>query len=158
MAMLRSSTGEPDDQRYAPMAEINVTPMVDVMLVLLVIFMVTAPLLMVGVPLDLPKTKAAAIVAPKEPLIVSLDRQGAMFIGDDPVPAATNGHAPEGAVRFVGNGSNIIYVDWQDDIVAVFRWIRNDRALDDVIGKMMGSMKTTSTTPSPLPAPAARRR
>ncbi|MGA8380725.1 MAG: ExbD/TolR family protein [Stellaceae bacterium] len=92
MAMFRSrggeSGGEPGDERYAPMAEINVTPMVDVMLVLLVIFMVTAPLLVVGVPLDLPKTRAAAIVAPKEPLIVSLDRRGAMFIGDHPVPAA----------------------------------------------------------------------
>jgi CubicO group peptidase (beta-lactamase class C family) len=54
-------------------------------------------------------------------------------------------NAPEGAVRFVGNGSNIIYVDWQNDIVAVFRWIRNDRALDDVLGKVMASMKTTTT-------------
>ena len=67
------------------MAEINVTPMVDVMLVLLVIFMVTAPLLMVGVPLDLPKTKAAAIAVPKEPIILSLNRMGELFIGDDPV-------------------------------------------------------------------------
>ncbi|HMD35379.1 MAG TPA: serine hydrolase [Vicinamibacterales bacterium] len=54
-------------------------------------------------------------------------------------------NAPEGAVRFVGNGSNIIYVDWQNDIVAVFRWIQNDRALDDVIGKIAASMKTTTT-------------
>jgi len=53
--------------------------------------------------------------------------------------------APEGSVRFVGNGSNIIYVDWQNDVVAVFRWIRNDRALDDVIGKIMASMKAPST-------------
>ncbi|HXC14183.1 MAG TPA: biopolymer transporter ExbD [Stellaceae bacterium] len=88
MAMSLPPAGESAEERYQPMAEINVTPMVDVMLVLLVIFMVTAPLLVVGVPLDLPKTKAAAIVAPKEPLIVSLDRRGAMFIGDHPVPAA----------------------------------------------------------------------
>jgi hypothetical protein len=54
-------------------------------------------------------------------------------------------NAPEGSVRFVGNGSNIIYVDWQNDIVAVFRWIQSDRALDDVIGKIMASMKTTTT-------------
>src|SRR5579864_7712604 len=54
-------------------------------------------------------------------------------------------NAPEGAVRFVGNGSNIIYVDWQNDIVAVFRWIKNDRALDEVIGKIAASMKTSST-------------
>jgi CubicO group peptidase (beta-lactamase class C family) len=63
--------------------------------------------------------------------------------GDRGKPLA---NAPEGAVRFVGNGSNIIYVDWQNDIVAVFRWIQNDRALDDVIGKIMASMKTTTTT------------
>ena len=72
-------------RRRPVMAEINVTPMVDVMLVLLVIFMVTAPLLMVGVPLDLPKTKAAAITVPKEPIILSLNRMGELFIGDDPV-------------------------------------------------------------------------
>ena len=54
-------------------------------------------------------------------------------------------NAPEGAVRFVGNGSNIIYVDWQNEVVAVFRWIQNDRALDGVIAKIMASMKTTAT-------------
>ncbi len=75
-------SGEAGEDRYAPLAEINVTPMVDVMLVLLVIFMVTAPLLMVGVPLDLPKTKAAAITAPKQPIILSLNRNGELFIGD----------------------------------------------------------------------------
>ena len=79
-------SGEAGEDRYAPLAEINVTPMVDVMLVLLVIFMVTAPLLMVGVPLDLPKTKAAAITAPKQPIILSLNRNGELFIGDDRVP------------------------------------------------------------------------
>ncbi len=85
MAMSLPPSGEAGEDRYAPLAEINVTPMVDVMLVLLVIFMVTAPLLMVGVPLDLPKTKAAAITAPKQPIILSLNRAGEMFIGDEPV-------------------------------------------------------------------------
>jgi len=85
MAMSRPRAGDSDDERYAPLAEINVTPMVDVMLVLLVIFMIAAPLLVVGVPLDLPKTRAAAIVAPKQPIIVSLDRQGQTFIGNDAV-------------------------------------------------------------------------
>jgi biopolymer transport protein ExbD len=85
MAMWLPPSGEAGEDRYAPLAEINVTPMVDVMLVLLVIFMVTAPLLMVGVPLDLPKTKAAAITAPKQPIILSLNRNGELFIGDAPV-------------------------------------------------------------------------
>ena len=59
-----------------PMAEINVTPMVDVMLVLLIIFMVTAPLLTVGVPVDLPKTKRSRSTSDKEPLTVTVDRRG----------------------------------------------------------------------------------
>jgi CubicO group peptidase (beta-lactamase class C family) len=53
--------------------------------------------------------------------------------------------APETAVRFVGNGSNIIYIDWDNDIVAVVRWIRGDQALNNVIAKLMASMQTTST-------------
>jgi biopolymer transport protein TolR len=80
-------TAEPGEEKYTPLSEINVTPMVDVMLVLLVIFMVTAPLLTVGVPLDLPKSRATSLTKPKKPVILSLDRQGRTFIGDDPVPA-----------------------------------------------------------------------
>jgi biopolymer transport protein ExbD len=68
---------------YQPLAEINVTPMVDVMLVLLVIFMVTAPLLTVGVPLQLPKTSATELTQPKEPIVLSIDKEGSTFIGDD---------------------------------------------------------------------------
>jgi biopolymer transport protein TolR len=74
--------------RYKPMAEINVTPMVDVMLVLLVIFMVAAPLLTVGVPVDLPQSKAPAITEPKEPLVITVNAEGKLFlqnseVGDD---------------------------------------------------------------------------
>ena len=76
-------TGEAGKDRYQPLAEINVTPLVDVMLVLLIIFMVTAPLLTVGVPLDLPKTSAAELLHPKEPVVLSLDREGAAFIGEE---------------------------------------------------------------------------
>ena len=70
---------------YRPMAEINVTPFVDVMLVLLIIFMVAAPLMMVGVPLDLPKTDAARIGQTREPIVVSVDSTGKLFIGKDAV-------------------------------------------------------------------------
>jgi biopolymer transport protein TolR len=83
MALSLPPSGEAGEDRYQPLAEINVTPMVDVMLVLLVIFMVTAPLLTVGVPLDLPKTVAAAIADPKPPVILSLTRVGEVYIGDD---------------------------------------------------------------------------
>jgi biopolymer transport protein TolR len=62
------------------MAEINVTPMVDVMLVLLIIFMVSAPLMTVGVPLDLPQTQAKSLDNDKEPLTVSVNTKGEVFL------------------------------------------------------------------------------
>ena len=73
--------------RRTPMAEINVTPMVDVMLVLLIIFMVTAPLLVAGVPVDLPDSKAGALDQEVKPVQISLDPGGAIFIDDQPVSA-----------------------------------------------------------------------
>jgi len=85
VAVALPPSGEVGEDRYQPLAEINVTPMVDVMLVLLVIFMVTAPLLTVGVPLDLPKTRAAALTEPKPPVILSLNRSGELYIGDEQV-------------------------------------------------------------------------
>ncbi len=72
--------------RRTPMAEINVTPMVDVMLVLLIIFMVTAPLLTAGVQVDLPESKAAALEQDQEPVAISIDASGAIFVDDAPVP------------------------------------------------------------------------
>jgi biopolymer transport protein TolR len=68
------------------MSEINVTPMVDVMLVLLIIFMVTAPLLTVGVPVDLPKTEASVITGQDEPLVISVNREGKIFLQETEVP------------------------------------------------------------------------
>ena len=68
--------------RKRPLSEINVTPLVDVMLVLLIIFMISAPLLTVGVPVELPKTEASAVEIKSEPLSVSIDQQGAIFVGD----------------------------------------------------------------------------
>jgi biopolymer transport protein TolR len=68
--------------RYRPMSEINVTPLVDVMLVLLVVFMVAAPLLTIGVPVDLPQTAAPPITDPTEPLVISIDGNGRIFIQD----------------------------------------------------------------------------
>jgi biopolymer transport protein TolR len=72
--------------RRAVMAEINVTPMVDVMLVLLIIFMVSAPLLTVGVPIDLPQTKATSLDQDKEPLTVSVDDKGKVFLQNSEIP------------------------------------------------------------------------
>src|ERR1700746_749744 len=71
--------------RYRPLAEINVTPLVDVMLVLLIIFMVTAPLMTSGVSVDLPKTDAKPINTDSQPLTVSLNAQGKIFLQDQEV-------------------------------------------------------------------------
>ena len=71
--------------RKAPMAEINVTPLVDVMLVLLIIFMVTAPLLTAGVPVNLPDSRAKALDQEKEPVQISIDETGRIFIDQDEV-------------------------------------------------------------------------
>lgn len=71
--------------RRAPMSEINVTPMVDVMLVLLIIFMVAAPMLTVGVPLDLPETQAKALNAETQPIEISIKSDGNIFIGENPI-------------------------------------------------------------------------
>ena len=70
---------------YRLMSEINVTPMVDVMLVLLVVFMITAPLLTVGVPVDLPKTEASVIVGDDEPLVVTLNAEGKLILQETEV-------------------------------------------------------------------------
>tara|TARA_Y100001935_G_scaffold100300_1_gene83441 strand:+ start:106 stop:480 length:375 start_codon:yes stop_codon:yes gene_type:complete len=64
------------------MSEINVTPFVDVMLVLLIVFMVTAPLLTVGIPVDLPKVKATALTDKKDPIEITVNLQGEVFIGE----------------------------------------------------------------------------
>jgi biopolymer transport protein TolR len=72
--------GKRRHRRRPVMAEINVTPMVDVMLVLLIIFMVSAPLLTVGVPVDLPQTQAKSMDQDKEPLAVSVDEKGKVFL------------------------------------------------------------------------------
>ena len=72
--------------RRAPVADINVTPLVDVMLVLLIIFMVTAPLLVAGVPIELPESKAAALDQQAKPIQVSVEGGGAVFIDDTAVP------------------------------------------------------------------------
>ena len=74
--------------RRAPMADINVTPLVDVMLVLLIIFMVTAPLLVAGVPVDLPESRAAPLDTQVQPVQISLDGEGRIFIDEGQVAEA----------------------------------------------------------------------
>jgi len=102
--------------RYRPMSDINVTPLVDVMLVLLVVFMVTAPLLTVGVPVELLQTQAPPINEPKEPLTITVNRDGAVFIQETTVPIdglvarlqAITGNNPD-AVLYVRGDKEINY-------------------------------------------------
>jgi biopolymer transport protein TolR len=81
----RVASGSGRRKRIRPMSEINVTPFVDVMLVLLIVFMVTAPLLTVGVPVDLPKTKAQALSQDRQPLSVTVKRDGSIYLQNTPV-------------------------------------------------------------------------
>ncbi len=74
-------------KRHAPMSEINVTPFVDVMLVLLIIFMVAAPLLTVGVPIDLPDTQAKALNSDTQPITISINEAGQVFLQETEIPA-----------------------------------------------------------------------
>jgi biopolymer transport protein TolR len=110
-------------RRYKPMSEINVTPMVDVMLVLLVIFMVAAPLLTVGVQVDLPKTEASEIRGEDEPLVVSVDAAGAVFLEDTEVPLEDL-------------GPRLMAVAENNAEARVF--VRGDRAID--YGRVMAVM------------------
>ena len=113
--------------RYRPMAEINVTPFVDVMLVLLVVFMVTAPLLTVGVPVDLPKTKAAVLSNPDEPIVISIDAKSRIYIQETEVPLE-NLAARLGAITGANPETRI--------------FVRGDRAIE--YGRVMEVMGSVS--------------
>jgi biopolymer transport protein TolR len=78
-----TTDGDDDNGTYKPLAEINITPMVDVMLVLLIIFMVAAPLMVAGVPVELPKTTAARVGQAKKPMVVTLTSEGQIQIRDE---------------------------------------------------------------------------
>jgi biopolymer transport protein TolR len=94
--------------RGRALSEINVTPLVDVMLVLLIVFMVSAPLLTVGVPVELPKTEAGALEEQDEPLTVSIRQDGRIYLGENETPFAELGTRLE---ALAGDGfSKPIYV------------------------------------------------
>lgn len=142
--------GEDESGGYAPLAEINVTPMVDVMLVLLVIFMVAAPLMTVGVPVQLPKTAAQKVAQPKTPLIVSIDGQGRVFVGQEEL-------SPEA----VGPRLAALAAESPDQVVLV----RGDKAIDygrvmEVMGEVgragFAKVSLLANAPGGAPLPAPR--
>ncbi len=112
-AVVQSRSRRYARRRAQPMSEINVTPFVDVMLVLLVIFMVTAPLLTVGVKVDLPETKAGAVSGSDEPLAISVDKTGRVFVQDSeteldglvPKLIAISGNNPDVRIFVRGDAS-----------------------------------------------------
>jgi biopolymer transport protein ExbD len=83
-----SAYGDDDDGAYRPIADINITPMVDVMLVLLIIFMVAAPLMVAGVPVELPKTSAVKLGQTKKPMVVTVTKDGTLQIREEFIPRA----------------------------------------------------------------------
>ncbi len=123
----RSRTPGRGGHIYQPMAEINVTPMVDVMLVLLVIFMVTAPLMTVGVPVDLPKANANAINERTEPLVVSVTADGAVYI-------------QETEIELAALGPRLAAITFNKSDIRIF--VRGDRAVD--YGRVMAVMSAIS--------------
>ncbi|MCC8428142.1 protein TolR [Reyranella aquatilis] len=118
-----SSGGKFKRRSYTPIADINVTPLVDVMLVLLIIFMVTAPLLQVGVPVDLPKTSAQQVGGKDEPMVVSVNSQGEVFLGETKYDVAE-----------LGAKLKAIHEEKPDQRV----FMRGDKSVD--YGKMMEVM------------------
>ena len=125
MAMsVASSSRRGRGSRRAPMAEINVTPLVDVMLVLLIIFMVTAPLLASGVPVELPDSRANALDQQPDQVIVSIDRDGFIYIDDGLVEEGGFAQAMAGVECDAGEGPLIT--------------LRADRSLD--YGRVMAVM------------------
>ena len=135
--------------RRRPMREINVTPFVDVMLVLLIIFMVTAPLMTAGVPIDLPDSRAAQLPNEQQQVTISIDQAGYVYIDDVEVPLGGLPQALESLPRAGGEGPDIT--------------LRADRALD--YGRVMAvmgelnraglnriSLITNSAAPAPVNA------
>jgi biopolymer transport protein TolR len=123
MSLGSGQGGRGRGSRRAPMAEINVTPFVDVMLVLLIIFMVTAPLLTAGVPVDLPDSRANALDSEPQGVTISIDETGNVFIDDAPVAIGGFAQALESLPRSDGG----------PDIT-----LRADRGLD--YGRVMAVM------------------
>ena len=105
---ISSNGGLGGDDDYKPMSEITITPMVDVMLVLLVIFMVAAPLMVAGVPVDLPKTSASKLAQPKKPMVVTLAGDGNLYIRDEQVTRATL--VPRLQQLRAAEGDTVVYV------------------------------------------------
>ena len=154
--------------RFTPMAEINVTPLVDVMLVLLIIFMVTAPLLTVGVPVDLPKTSAQQVGGKDEPLVVSVNSKDEVFLGETRYELAelsaklkaVNGEKPDQRV-FIRGDKAINYGRMMEVMgVVIDSGFRQLGLLGEQAAERRprpSGRRRARGRPAPTPAPAPRR-
>ena len=116
-------------KKHRPVSNINVTPMVDVMLVLLIVFMVTAPLLTVGVPVNLPKVEANSLDAQREPLEISINADNEIFIGDD-------------AIQFQDLINKVNAIAGNNSDIRIF--LRADSAIDyGEVMKVLGALNTS---------------
>jgi biopolymer transport protein TolR len=116
-------------KKHRPVSNINVTPMVDVMLVLLIVFMVTAPLLTVGVPINLPKVEANSLDAQREPLEISINADNEIFIGDD-------------AIQFQDLINKVNAIAGNNSDIRIF--LRADSAIDyGEVMKVLGALNTS---------------
>jgi biopolymer transport protein TolR len=162
-------------RRFTPIAEINVTPLVDVMLVLLIIFMVTAPLLQVGVPVDLPKTSAQQVGGKDEPLVVSVNSKDEVFLGETRYELAELGaklkavHEEKPDQRVFIRGDKAINYGRMMEVMGLvidsgFRQLGllGEQAGGGApapagAGKAATPTPTPTPTPAPTPAPTPRR-
>ena len=144
----RAGHGRMASSRYRPMSDINVTPLVDVMLVLLVVFMVTAPLLTVGVPVELPQTQAPPINEPKEPLVITVDRNGGIFISETSVPV--DSLVPKLQAITGSNPDAVLYVRGDKDI----NYGRVLEVMSLVTAAGFHKVSLVAETPKARPAPA----
>lgn len=97
-----------EETSYRPLAEINITPFVDVMLVLLIIFMVAAPLMVAGVPVDLPNSTAKRLSQPKKPMVVTVAADGTLHVREEPV--AQDRFVARLATLRAQEGDTVVYV------------------------------------------------
>ena len=132
---------------------INVTPLVDVMLVLLVIFMVTAPLLTVGVPVELPKTKAAAMNNDDKPLVVSVKKDGSLYLQDTVIELDSLG--PRLVAITANKPDTTVYVRADKDInYGLFAQVLAELQANGItkIGLVNDAKDTSSSAPAAAPA------
>ncbi len=140
----------------APISEINVTPMVDVMLVLLIIFMITAPMLTTGLKVNLPQSKAAQILNPKEPVVITIMKNNVISLGDHPI--ARDDLISAVKAKLQGNTSEIIHIrgDKQaayGDIVAVIDLLASNGLTH--VGLLSDARSMGTSTPGADPAQTA---